>query len=172
MTQFTSTLPEHKTGTFRSRPTLRSGSILLESVMAMVVLAVVGLVLFKGALNTIAPRQWSLVQNISDAYLTYEKAYAERVEFGELTADASPWPVYPAKHEHTVTMGTLPGGGALSGRVIRTRKPDSNNFPDHGGSGTTVTNPAESQVWILQSLVVYQINNREYVKSRSIVRTQ
>ena len=69
-------------------------------------------------------------------------------------------------------MGTLPGGRNLSGRVIRSRKPDANNLPVHGGGGTTTTNPAEMQVWTLQSLVVYEINNREYVKTRTIVRSQ
>jgi hypothetical protein len=144
----------------------------VETVITMVILTVVGLVLFKGALSTLAPRQWSLVQNVSDAYLTYEKAYGERIPFTELTASGSPWPVFPNKAEETVVMGTLPGGRNLSGRVIRSRKPDANNLPVHGGSGTTTTNPAEMQVWTLQSLVVYEINNREYVKTRTIVRSQ
>ena len=55
----------------------RRGSFLVEAVIAMVLLSTIALVLFKGTLNIIAPRQWSLSQNISDAYLTYEKAYAE-----------------------------------------------------------------------------------------------
>ena len=144
----------------------------METVIAMVILTVVGLVLFKGALSTLVPRQWALVQNVSDAYLTNEKAYAERIPFTELTDSGSPWPVFPNKAEETVVMGTLPGGSTLSGRVIRSRKPDSNNLPAHGGSCTSATNPAEMQVWTLQSLVVYEINNREYVKTRTIVRTQ
>ena len=144
----------------------------METVITMVILTVVGLVLFKGALSTLAPRQWSLVQNVSDAYLTYEKAYAERIPFTDLTDTTSPWPVFPDKTDQTVVMGTLPGGQGLTGRVIRTRKPDANNLPANGGSGTTATNPAEMQVWTLQSLVVYKINEREYVKTRTIVRTQ
>lgn len=140
--------------------------------MALAILAIVGLSLFKGALDTLAPRQWSLHQTISDAYLTYEKAYMERIPFDELTATASPWPVYPDKLEETVTIGTLPGGRALTGKVIRTRKPDANNFPAYGGTGTSATNPSELQTWITQSLLVYRINDREYVKTRSIVRTQ
>ena len=138
----------------------------------MVLLTIVSLALFKGSMNTLAPRQWSLVQNISDAYLTYEKAYAERVAFEEMTSTASPWPTYPSKAEETVVLGTLPGGRTISGKVIRTRKPDPNNFPAFGGMGTTTTNPAEMQSWTLQSLLVYELHDREYVKTRSVVRTQ
>ncbi len=113
-----------------------------------------------------------MVQNVSDAYLTFEKAYAQRIPFEDLVTASSPWPVYPAKSEATVTLGTLPGGRTLSGNVIRTRIPDDNNLPPHGGSGTASTNPAEMQTWRLQSHVTYTINGREYVKSRTIVRTQ
>ena len=146
--------------------------MLIETVAALVILTIVSLALLKGAMNTLAPRQWSLTQNISDAYLTYEKAYAERIPFDDLTANDSPWPVYPSKAEQTVVIGTLPGGRTLSGKVIRTRKPDSNNLPTSGGVGTTATNPSELQSWLLQSLLVYELHGREYVKTRSIVRTQ
>lgn len=138
----------------------------------MVILTIVSLALLKGAMNTLAPRQWSLTQNISDAYLTYEKAYAERIPFENLTATDSPWPIYPLKGEQTVILGTLPGGRSLTGRVIRTRRPDANNFPAHGGSGDESSNPSEMQTWTLQSLLIYEIQDREYVKTRSIVRTQ
>lgn len=140
--------------------------------MALMILSVVGLMVFKGTINILAPRQWTLVQNISDSYLTFEKAYAERIAFEELTGNTSPWPVYPAKNQSTVTMGTLPGGRTLSATVMRTRIPDSNNLPAFGGSGTVATNPAEMQIWKLQSHIVYDVNGREYVKSRTVVRSQ
>ena len=155
----------------RSRKSL-SGSILVETAVAIVLLTSIGLVLFKGTLNVIAPRQWALSQNMTDAYLTYEKAYAERVEFGELTSPSSDWPVYPAKSQFSVTLGTLPGGRSLNGTMIRTRIADSNNLPTAGGGGDTSSNPAEMQTWKLQSHVTYTISGREYVKSRTVVRTQ
>lgn len=148
------------------------GSILVETVVAMVLLTSIGLVLFKGTLNVIAPRQWALSQNITDAYLTYEKAYAERLEFSEMTASASPWPTYPAKSEFGVTLGTLPGGRVLSGTIIRTRIPDSNNLSSYGGIGDEDSNPSEMQTWKLQSHLLYTIAGRDYVKSRTVVRTQ
>lgn len=156
---------------FRS-PKLRRGSFLVEAVIAMILLVSIGLVLFKGTLNVIAPRQWTLSQNITDAYLTYEKAYAERVEFTEITDAASPWPIYPSKSSSTVTLGTLPGGRSLTGTLIRTRIADTNNLSTFGGSGDIASNPSEMQTWKLQSHLLYTIAGRDYVKSRTIVRTQ
>ncbi len=146
--------------------------MLVEAVAAMALLSVAGLVLFKGAINVLAPRQWTLVQNITDAYMTYEKAYAERIEFDEAVGAGSPWPSYPSSSSTNVTLGTLPGGRTLTGEVIRTRMADSNNLSQHGGGGTTSTNPAELQSWKLQSHLLYRIGGREYVKSRTVVRTQ
>jgi len=162
-----------KSGSRRDAP-LRAqrGSVLIEAIVALTLLSVASLVVLKGTMNILAPRQWTMVQNVSDAYLTFEKAYAQRIPFEELTNSSSPWPVYPARSEAAVTLGTLPGGRTLSGNVIRTRIPDENNLPSHGGSGTASTNPAEMQTWRLQSHVTYTISGREYVKSRTIVRTQ
>lgn len=151
---------------------LRAGSVLLEAVAAMVLLSIAGLALLKGSLNTLAPRQWALVQNITDAHLTYEKAYADRIPFSELTAVGSPWPVYPNKATSSVVLGTLPGGTSVSGTIVRTRIPDPINLPVHGGSGTTASNPAEMQVWQVQTLVLYKIGGRNYVKSRISMRSQ
>ncbi|MFP6879718.1 MAG: hypothetical protein VCA34_02135 [Roseibacillus sp.] len=151
---------------------MRRGSVLVEAMMALVILAMVSLMLLKGTTNILAPRQWAMVQTVSDAYLTYEKAYAQRILFDELTGTSSPWPVYPAKAASTVTLGTLPGGRTLSADIIRTRIADSNNLAAFGGAGTTETNPAEMQTWKLQSHVTYTISGRDYVKSRTIVRTQ
>ena len=140
--------------------------------VALTLLSVVSLLVLKGTMNILAPRQWTMVQNVSDAYMTFEKAYAQRIPFNELTGGSSPWPAYPAKEESTVTLGTLPGGRTLSASVIRTRIADDNNLPAFGGTGTTSTNPAEMQTWRLQSHVTYSISGREYVKSRTVVRTQ
>ncbi len=150
----------------------QNGSVLLEAVTALVLLSVAGLALLKGSLNTLAPRQWTLIQNITDAHLTYEQAYAERIPFEELTTSGSPWPVYPAKSSVTQILGTLPGGSEVSGTVIRTRIADSNNLPVHGGSGTSLTNPAEMQVWQVRTVLLYEIGGRDYVKTRNSVRSQ
>jgi len=119
-----------------------------------------------------APRQWVVHQNVSDAYITYEEAYAARISFEELTHADSPWPVYPAKESVTVEIGKLPGGRSIDGTVVRTRIADPNNLTSAGGTGTTDTNPAEMETWKLESHLTYKIGDQTYVKSRTTVRTQ
>ncbi|NNC89852.1 MAG: hypothetical protein HKN82_15450 [Akkermansiaceae bacterium] len=150
----------------------RSASVLVEAVIAMVVLAVVSIVLLRGSLVVLAPRQWTMIQNLTDAHMTFEKAFAERTEFSVVNSAGSPWPIYPARSTTQVTLGQLPGGRVLMGTVVRTRVPDDNNLAAHGGTGTLASNPAEMQVWKLQSHLSYSISNREYLKSRTVVRTR
>ena len=151
---------------------LRRGSMIIELSVAMALLTSIGLVVFKGSLDIMAPRQWIIQQNLSDAYLTYEEAYAQRISFDELTGADSPWPVYPSKSSTEVAMGKLPGGTSILATVIRTRSPDSNNLSAAGGSGDTLSNPSEMQIWQLQSHLSYKIGEDAYVKSRTTVRSQ
>lgn len=153
----------------RSRKT---GSVLLEATYAMTFLTGVSLVLLKLSINVMAPRQWTLQQTVSDAYLTYEKAWAQRLPFADLLESDSPWPEYPQKSEVEVELGKFPGGKPILGRVIRTRLPDVNNFPVDGGSGSIATNPSGMRVYNFQSLLVYSVGDRRYVKSRIVVRSQ
>ncbi len=150
----------------------RRGWVMLEAAYALSFLTALSLVLLKLSINITHPRQWTLQQTVTDAYLTYEKAWAQRLPFSDLLADDSPWPAYPAKSEVTVELGKLPGGAPIEGRVIRTRIPHEDNFPVDGGSGTTADNPAGMKVWNFQSLLVYEIGGRDYVKSRTVVRSQ
>ena len=156
----------------RARSRRSRGAILIEATYALTFLTGLSLILLKLAINVTAPRQWTLQQTITDAYLTYEKAYAQRLPFEDLLGGTSPWPVYPAKSEANVVLGKLPGGKEISGTVVRTRTPDSNNFPIDGGSGTISTNPAGMKVWKFQSLLLYEVGGRQYVKSRTVVRSQ
>ena len=145
---------------------------MMEAAYALSFLTALSLVLLKLSINITAPRQWTLQQTVTDAYLTYEKALAQRLPFADLMADDSPWPAYPKKSDVVVSLGKLPGGASIEGRVIRTRTPDKNNFPVDGGKGTTADNPAGMKVWNFQSLLVYEIGGRDYVKSRTVVRSQ
>jgi len=151
---------------------MAAGTVLIEATMAMVVLSILGLTMLKMALNVTAPRQWTLKQTLTDAYMSYEKAYAQRIPFDRLTANDSPWPVYPAKSEEQVEIGRLPGGRVLTGTVVRTRWPDPNNFPAHGGTGTRATNPAAMEVWRVQSIIRYEVGDADYVKTRTVIRVQ
>ena len=71
-----------------------------------------------------------------------------------------------------VEIGKFPGGRPIMAEVTRTRIPDNNNLPEHGGTGTEATNPTEMQTWQVQSHLSYSIGAKEYVKSRTIIRTQ
>lgn len=153
----------------RRRP---RGMVLLEATYALLFVTGLALVLLKLSLNVVTPRQWTLQQSVTDAYLTYEKALAQRLPFADLLDTDSPWPAYPTKAEETVVLGYMPGGRAIEGKVIRTRVADSNNYAVDGGSGTLASNPSGMKVWNFQSLLVYDIGDRTYVKTRTVVRSQ
>ncbi len=154
------------------RVVVAGGWALVEATMALSMLTVLGLVLLKLAISTVAPRQWNLLQAITDAYLSYEVAYAERCVFEDLTGTNSPWPVYPTNSQTTTELGKLPGGKAIIATVIRTRVADSNNLSANGGSGTSSTNPSAMNTWKVMSIVKYKVGARTYVKSRTVVRFQ
>lgn len=146
--------------------------ILVEAMLALSVLTVLGLVLLKLSLNILHPRQWVLQQTLTDAYLTYERAYAERIPFESLLAVNSPWPAFPATTSTVVEIGRLPGNRPVTGTVTRTRLPDTGNYPIDGGTGSADTNPAAMKVWKAQSVLTYTIGGRSYAKSRTVLRSQ
>jgi len=146
--------------------------MLVEATLSLSILALVGLVMLKLSLNILQPRQWVLQQTLTDAYITYERAYAERVPFEVLTGGGSPWPAHPTIATSQVELGRLPGGTPVTGTVTRTRLPNPNNYPIDGGSGTALSNPASMKVWQVQSVLTYQINGRTYAKSRTVIRSQ
>lgn len=140
--------------------------------MALSILSVVGLILLKLSLNVIHPRQYTLQQVLSDSYLTFERAKAERIPFEDLVSNTSPWPAYPNIATETVEIGKLPGGTPVTGVISRTKIPDSDNYPIDGGIGTVASNPAAMKIWRVQSILQYDISGRTYVKSRTLVRAQ
>lgn len=156
-------------GKTRSR---RAGTILIEAMLALSILTVLGLVLLKLSLNILHPRQWVLRQTLTDAYLTYERSYAERIPFETLLGNNSPWPTFPTTSSTVVEIGRLPGSRVVTGTVVRTRIPDTANYPIDGGTGTVAMNPAAMKVWRAQSVLTYTIGNRSYVKSRTVLRSQ
>ncbi len=61
---------------------------------------------------------------------------------------------------------------AVMAVVRRTRVPGADNLPSAGGGGNTAVNPAKMEVWSLQSLLSYELSSRDYVKSRTVVRSR
>lgn len=157
---------------FGKARSLRRGMLLIEASVSLSILTFIGLVLLKLSLNILAPRQWGLQQTLTDAYMTYERAYAERVPFENLLANDSPWPAFPSVSESSVEIGRLPGDTPIMGTVTRTRIPDAGNYPIDGGTGTVATNPAAMKVWKVQSVVTYSVGDRNYAKSRTVLRSQ
>jgi hypothetical protein len=157
---------------FRKARSLRRGMLLIEAGVSLSILTFIGLILLKLSLNILTPRQWGLQQTLTDAYMTYERAYAERVPFEDLKASNSPWPEYPTTSTSSVEIGRLPGNTPVLGTVTRTRIPDAGNFPFYGGTGTVATNPAAMEVWKVQSVITYTIGGRNYAKSRTVLRAQ
>jgi hypothetical protein len=140
--------------------------------MALSVLTILGLLLLKLSLNVLYPRQWTLQQTLSDAYLTYEIAYAQRIPFETLTGTGTPWPMFPTTSSSTVEIGKVPGGRSVNATVTRTRIADPDNYPIDGGTGTVTSNPSAMKIWRVQSILNYQIGGRNYVKSRTVIRSQ
>lgn len=146
--------------------------VLLEATVSLSIITVIGLVLLKLSLNILQPRQALLFQTLSDAYMTYERAFAERVPFDELTGNSSEWPIFPSTLTTEVELGRTPGGNIVSGTITRTRIPDENNSPTHGGTGDATTNPAAMEIWRVQSVLSYEVSGRNYAKSRTVIRSQ
>ncbi len=86
-----------------------------------------------------------------------------------MTSTDSPWPVFPSRSTSELEIGKFPGGTPITATVIRTRIADDNNL---SVNGTTDTNPSEMETWQLQSHVTYTISGKEYVKSRTVIRSQ
>lgn len=124
------------------------------------------------SLDILTPRQTSLQQTITQAYMTYERAVAERIPFESLLASDSPWPAFPETSTEQVTIGALPGGSPITGTITRTRRPSDNNFPIDGGTGNIDSNPAAMKVWKVQSIATYSIGGRDYMKARTVLRSQ
>ncbi len=158
-------------GPFR-KPRCAPAFLLVETTISLAILTILAILLLQLSMNILHPRQWTMMQVVSMAYMTYERAYAERIPFNDLTEDDSPWPLFPETSSVEVVMGRLPGGAPIPGTITRTRIPDANNFPVNGGAGTNVSNPAAMEVWRLQSVANYEVGGRTYLQARTVIRSQ
>jgi hypothetical protein len=156
----------------RKKRSHQGAFILMETMLTLSILTVLGLTLLKLCLSILAPRQWIMQQTVSDAYMTYERAYAEEIPFANLVGDGSPWPVFPNTSTVNVEVGRLPGNLPITGTVTRTLTPDPGNYPIDGGSGTVASNPSAMKVWKAQSILIYKVGNQTYAKSRTVIRSQ
>ncbi|MDZ4288142.1 MAG: hypothetical protein U0984_09295 [Prosthecobacter sp.] len=140
--------------------------MILEATVAMGFAAVLALVMMKASMIGLTGNQWTIMQTLTDAYLTRETALANRLPVADLTATTSQWPDptvdTPQRYETTVTLGKLPGGAAVLGNLVRFRTNETQQ-----DDATTA-----SSVYRLYSILSYQIGDKEYFKSRSTLRLQ
>lgn len=148
------------------------GSVLIEAAAAIALIGVVAMMLLRSSINALSGRYWTMMQNMTDAYLTYEVALAQRVPMDEVVGGSTLWPVNPTLATSTVEVGRLPGGTPVTATLHRTRVADTNNLPSAGGTGTATSNPARMEVWKLQCHIVYMIGEDTYRKSRTVVRVR
>lgn len=148
----------------------RRGGFLVEGTIAVFLLVVIAFALLESSLNILRPRSYVMQQNMTDAYMSYEVAVANRVDFDEI-ATGGDWPLYPAHKDTKVTVGTLPGdGGNVTATLIRTRIAPTRTA--HGGHPVLGLDDLGISIWKLQSHLVYTIGGQEYVKSRTVIRSQ
>ncbi|MCB1234518.1 MAG: hypothetical protein KDM91_05560 [Verrucomicrobiae bacterium] len=150
----------------------RRGIALLEATVGLGGLVVISLLLLKAGMSATMAQRWTVVQGMTDSFMTTETALAKRVPFEELNGVDSRWPEYPTVSDQAVEVGRLPGGVPLVATLKRTRVPDTNNFALAGGGGTIASNPSKMEIWRLQSVLTYSLGNREYAKSRTVVRSR
>lgn len=146
------------------------GSALVEIALSYGALVLVAVITLKATINASASQSWTVKQSMTDAYITRETALASRYPFDEITNDSSLWAMSPDVTISTATIGKLPGGKEVTAKLYRTRIPDPNNLPVAGGTGTASTNPSSTEAWKLQSMLVYSVGDKEYIKTRSVLR--
>jgi hypothetical protein len=126
------------------------------------------LLLMRASLLALGSSQWTIMQTLTDAYLTRETALAHRLPLADLTDPESPWPnasAGEARFEATVSLGRMAGGNEVTASIVRFRvnpSPPANvedGAPDVG-------------VWRLHSVLTYRVGEQNYVKSRTVLRTQ
>ncbi|MAS95808.1 MAG: hypothetical protein CMO55_21605 [Verrucomicrobiales bacterium] len=156
----------------KHRKSRERGSALIEIAVSYGVLVTIAVLTLKASVNASTAQMWTVKQAMTDAFVTRESALASRYPFDEVTGDSSLWALYPSTSASTVTVGKLPGGAEVTAKLYRTRIPDSNNLPSAGGSGTSTTNPGGTEAWKLQSVLAYTVGDKEYVKTRTTLRTR
>ncbi len=135
-------------------------------------LTVLALLLFKASVSATSAQRWTVVQAMTDAYMSREMALARRYPFDDFKETGTPWPTYPAIQTEVVEVGKLPGGLAVTATVRRTKFADENNLVAEGGKGDSFTNPSGMEAWRLQSLLTYTVSGRDYVKTRNVLRSR
>ncbi len=139
------------------------GSLLIEVSLTLALTSALALLIMRASLLAISGNQWTIMQTLTDAYLSRESALSNRLPYADLTSVQSAWPnleTDPAT-EQTVTLGRVAGGQVVQGTLKRFRT-----------SEVASNLEAPLTVWRVYSILSYRIGSQEYVKSRSTLRLQ
>jgi len=150
----------------------QSAMVLIEISVGLGALLIIAILLMRHSINVATMDRWTVMQSLTDTYLTREVALAKRYPFSEFTGGSTLWPTFPSTAESSIEVGRLPGGEPVIATLYRTKKPSDNNMSTAGGSGTETTNPTNTEAWVLQSYLTHEVGQRNYLKSRSVVRSQ
>jgi hypothetical protein len=150
----------------------RCGFGLVELAIASGLLVSLALIALKATLQVSEVQKWTVIQSLSDSYLSRETALASRQPFSDIISESSPWPDFPSSGSQEIEIGRLPGGVAVNAVLLRTKQADANNLVPAGGVGTLSSNPSGTEGWKLRSILVYQIGERSYYKARTTFRTR
>ncbi len=141
------------------------GSLLIEVSVALALTSMLALLIMRASLLSISGNQWTIMQTLTDAYLSRESALANRLPFADFTSSESTWPDLADDKvplpEQTVMLGRVAGGQEVKGTLKRFRTAE-------------IASNAEAPltVWRLHSILSYRVGSQEYVKSRSTLRLQ
>ena len=140
--------------------------MLVEVSLGMGLTAVLSLMLMKAALLALSNNQWTIMQTLTDAYMTRETALSNRVPVADITAVGSQWPDKSADNPpyavQNISLGKTAGGYTVNATLTRFRV---NETPaENADTGISV--------WRLHSILTYKVGEAEYVKSRATLRTQ
>jgi hypothetical protein len=138
----------------------------MEVTVALGVTVFLALLVMKGSLLALSGNQWTVMQTLSDAYMTRETALSNRIPMSDLTASPSLWPDQSSDNPPTtvqiVTLGILPSGRAVQAQLTRFRTNE-----------TPVSNTDVSLVVLrLYSVLSFKAGDQSYVKTRSTLRAQ
>jgi hypothetical protein len=144
------------------------GSLLIEVSLGMWLASMLALLIMRASLLALGSNQWTIMQTLTDAFMTRDVALANRLPMADLTAPNSPWPdtgQNETRFEGMVSLGRLAGGTEVTGRLVRFRVSGSDEAPEDEGAPTL-------EVWRLHSVLTYQVGENTYVKTRAVLRTQ
>ncbi|MCB1234521.1 MAG: hypothetical protein KDM91_05575 [Verrucomicrobiae bacterium] len=142
----------------------RRGAALIEICLGLGALLILAMLQLRSSVLAAQGQHWTVVQTMSDAYLTREVAFARQVPYEAIDTPESDWPTYPRTAREEVTIGKLPGRKPVKAWLVRTKRAEADAFDD------VDPEPDTPRSWKLESFLTYEISGRQYVKSRTFPR--